>query len=78
MKEEIINYKIKSRKNEIEFNKDEHPREGINLEALSRLKPVFKKDEPVTAGNASGINDGAAAVILMSENEVQRKKILKN
>ncbi len=76
-KEEIINYKIKSRKNEIEFNKDEHPREGINLEALSRLKPVFKKDGTVTAGNASGINDGAAAVILMSENEAKKKNIEK-
>ena len=76
-KEEIINYKIKSRKNEIEVNKDEHPREGINLEALSRLKPVFKKDGTVTAGNASGINDGAAAVILMSENEAKKKNIEK-
>ena len=61
-KEEIINFKIKSKKAEIDFNKDEHPREGINLDALSRLKPVFKKDGTVTAGNASGINDGAAAV----------------
>ena len=67
--DEIINFKIKSKKSEIDFNKDEHPREGINFEALSRLKPVFKKDGTVTAGNASGINDGAAAVTLMSENE---------
>ena len=65
-KEEIVNFKIKSQKTESNFNKDEHPREGINLEALSRLKPVFKKDGTVTAGNASGINDGAAAVTLMS------------
>ncbi len=42
-KEEIVNFKIKSQKTELNFNKDEHPREGINLEALSRLKPVFKK-----------------------------------
>ena len=67
-------FKIKSKKAEIDFNKDEHPREGINLEALSRLKPVFKKDGTVTAGNASGINDGAAAVTLMSS-EKQKKEI---
>ena len=63
--EEIVNFKIKSKKAEIDFTKDEHPREGINLEALKRLKPVFKKDGTVTAGNASGINDGAAAVTLV-------------
>ncbi len=74
---EIIDYKIKSKKNEINFNKDEHPREGINLDALSRLKPVFKKDGTVTAGNASGINDGAAAVILMSSEEVEKRNIEK-
>jgi len=72
-KEEIVNFKIKSQKTESNFNKDEHPREGINLEALSRLKPVFKKDGTVTAGNASGINDGAAAVTLMS-GELANKK----
>ncbi len=76
-KEEIINYKIKSKKAEIDFNKDEHPREGINLDSLSRLKPVFKKDGTVTAGNASGINDGAAAVTLMSEEEANKKEIEK-
>ena len=74
-KEEIINYKIKSKKAEIDFEKDEHPREGINLDALSRLKPVFKKDGTVTAGNASGINDGAAAVTLMSSEEANKKNI---
>ena len=72
-KEEIVNFKIKSQKTESNFNKDEHPREGINLEALSKLKPVFKKDGTVTAGNASGINDGAAAVTLMS-GELGNKK----
>ena len=74
-KEEIINYKIKSKQTEIDFIKDEHPREGINLEALSRLKPVFKKDGSVTAGNASGINDGAAAVTLMSHEEASKREI---
>ena len=76
-KNEIINLKIKSNKAEINFNKDEHPREGINLEALSRLKPAFKKDGTVTAGNASGINDGAAAVTLMSGDEANKRNIEK-
>ena len=76
-KEEIINFKIKSKKNEINFNKDEHPREEITLEALKRLKPVFKKDGTVTAGNASGINDGAAAVALMSAEEAKKRKLKK-
>ena len=75
--EEITNYKIKSKKAEINFNKDEHPRDGINLDALSRLKPVFKKNGTVTAGNASGINDGAAAVTLMSEFEANKRDIKK-
>jgi acetyl-CoA C-acetyltransferase len=76
-KEEIVNFKIKSKKAEINFNKDEHPREGINLDALSRLKPVFKKDGTVTAGNASGINDGAAAVTLMSSQEAEKRNLEK-
>ena len=76
-KEEIIDFKIKSKKAEVDFNKDEHPREGINLDALSRLKPVFKKDGTVTAGNASGINDGAATVTLMSESEANKRNIKK-
>jgi len=76
-KEEVINYKIKSKKADVEFNVDEHPREGITLDALSRLKPVFKKDGTVTAGNASGINDGAAAVTLMSESEANKRDIKK-
>ena len=74
---EIIDFKIKSKKAEINFNKDEHPREGINLETLSRLKPVFKKNGTVTAGNASGINDGAAAVTVMSGEEADKRKIEK-
>ena len=75
--DEIVNFKIKSKNSEINFNKDEHPREGVNLEALSRLKPVFKKDGTVTAGNASGINDGAAAVIIMSSEEAQKRNLEK-
>jgi len=76
-KEEIINYNIKSKKNEINFNQDEHPRETINLESLTRLKPVFKKGGTVTAGNSSGINDGAAAVMLMTSEEADKRNIEK-
>ena len=76
-KDEIINFKIKLGKSEIEFNKDEHTREGINLKALSRLKPVFRKNGTVTAGNASGLNDGAAAVTLMSKDEAEKRSIQK-
>ena len=75
--DEIINFKIKLKKAEIDFNKDEHPREGITLDALRRLKPVFKKDGTVTAGNASGINDGAAAVTLMSSEEAEKRNLEK-
>ncbi len=74
-KDEIIGLKIKSKKAEIDFIKDEHPREGISLEALSRLKPVFKKEGTVTAGNASGINDGAAAVAMMLADEAEKRGI---
>ena len=76
-KDEIVNFKIKSNKGEIDFNKDEHPREGVNLDILTRLKPVFKKDGTVTAGNASGINDGAAAVTLMSNEEAIKRNLQK-
>ena len=75
--DEIINFKIKLKKTETDFNKDEHPRQEISLEALSRLKPVFKKNGTVTAGNASGINDGAAAVTLMSSEEANKRGIKK-
>jgi acetyl-CoA C-acetyltransferase len=76
-KDEISNFKIKLKKAEVDFNKDEHPREGITLEALTRLKPVFQKDGTVTAGNASGINDGAAAVTLMSNKEADKRGLNK-
>ena len=76
-KEEIINYIIKSKKSEVNFNEDEHPREGTSFESLSRLKPVFKNEGTVTAGNASGINDGAAAVILMNSETADKKGLEK-
>ena len=76
-KEEIVNFKIKSNNSEINFDKDEHPRDGITLEALQRLSPVFKKNGTVTAGNASGINDGAAAVTLISSDEADKRNVKK-
>ena len=76
-KDEIVNLKIKSNNSETDFNKDEHLRENVNLESLSRLKPVFKKDGTVTAGNASGINYGAAAVTLMDSEEAEKRGIEK-
>ena len=74
-KEEITKVKIKSKKTEIDFSKDEHPREGISLDGLTRLKPFFQKEGTVTAGNASGINDGAAAVTLMSDEEAKKRSL---
>ena len=75
--DEIIKLTISSKNSDINFNKDEHPREGINIESLARLKPVFKKEGTVTAGNASGINDGAAAVTLMSAEEANKRNVKK-
>ena len=74
-KEEIVDFKLKSKKNEIVFNRDEHPRKETSMETLEKLKPVFQKEGTVTAGNASGINDGAAAVLLMSSKESERRGI---
>ncbi|MBM7622637.1 acetyl-CoA C-acetyltransferase [Sporohalobacter salinus] len=66
--DEIVPVKVPQRKGEaIEFNKDEHPRKGVTVEGLANLRPAFKKDGTVTAGNASGINDGAAALIVMTK-----------
>ncbi|APH15628.1 acetyl-CoA C-acetyltransferase [Clostridium botulinum] len=79
-KEEIVSVVIKSRKGEVVFDTDEFPRFGATKESLSKLKPAFKKDGTVTAGNASGINDGAAALVIMSEekaNELGIKPLAK-
>ncbi|MCD2517719.1 acetyl-CoA C-acetyltransferase [Massilia sp. G4R7] len=65
-KDEIIPLEIPSKKGAIVFDTDEYPKHGSNLEALSGLRPAFNKEGTVTAGNASGLNDGAAAVIMMS------------
>ncbi len=73
--DEIIDLEINSKSSSVKFNIDEHPRANIDLDTLSRLKPVFKKNGTVTAGNSSGINDGAAAVTLMSSNEADKRGI---
>lgn len=69
---EIVPYPVKTRKGIVEFKVDEHPRE-TTLEKLASLKPVFKEGGTVTAGNASGRNDGAAALLIMSEDEALKR-----
>src|SRR6185503_19747753 len=66
-KDEIVPVPLPQKKGEATpFDTDEHPRPGTTAESLAKLKPAFKKDGTVTAGNASGINDGAAAVVVTS------------
>ena len=65
-KEQILPLTLKTRKGETVFDTDEHPRPGTTMEDLAKLRAAFRKDGSVTAGNASGINDGAAAVVLMA------------
>ncbi len=71
--EEIVPVTVRGRKGETVVEADEYIREGVTVEDLSRLRPVFRKDGTVTAGNASGINDGAAAVLLMRASEAERR-----
>jgi acetyl-CoA C-acetyltransferase len=72
-KDEITPVRIKTRKGDVVVDSDEYPRHGTTLEAVSKLKPAFDKDGTVTAGNASGINDGAAAVVLMKASEAAKQ-----
>lgn len=72
-KEEIVPVEVVEKKEKRIFSIDEHPRPNVTLEKLSNLKPVFKEGGTVTAGNASGINDGASSVILASEEFVEKK-----
>ncbi|HET6521579.1 MAG TPA: acetyl-CoA C-acetyltransferase [Geminicoccaceae bacterium] len=72
-KDEIVPVTIKTRKGETVVDTDEYPRAGVTAEALKGLRPAFSKDGTVTAGNASGINDGAAAVVLMTADEAQKR-----
>mgnify|MGYP000105398909 CR=1 FL=1 len=73
--DEIVPVTIKTRKGENVVNKDEHPREGVTMESLAGMKPAFEKEGTVTAGNASGINDGAAAVVLMRGEEAKKRGV---
>ena len=72
-KDEIVPVTIKSRREEKVVDTDEYPRFGATVEGMAKLRPAFAKDGTVTAGNASGINDGAAAVVLMSADEAARR-----
>ncbi|MBL4804989.1 MAG: acetyl-CoA C-acetyltransferase [Alphaproteobacteria bacterium] len=72
-KDEIVPVTVKTRKDEITFDQDEFPRAGVTAEALGKLRPAFKKDGTVTAGNASGINDGAAVTVLMRKSEAEKR-----
>lgn len=69
--DEIVPVVISSRKGDVIVNKDEYIKEGMTMEKIGKLKPAFKKDGTVTAGNASGINDGAAMLVLMSKEKAQ-------
>jgi acetyl-CoA C-acetyltransferase len=69
--DEIVPVPVKVKKETVEFKKDEFPRE-TSIEALGKLRPAFKKDGRVTAGNSSGINDGAAAIVLASKEAVEK------
>lgn len=70
-KDQIVDIEVKSRRETVVFNEDEHVRHDATLEDFSKLRAVFRKDGTVTAGNASGINDGAAALVLASEDAIK-------
>jgi acetyl-CoA C-acetyltransferase len=72
-KDEIAPVTVKSRKGDVVVDADEYPRHGTTLDAVGKLRPAFAKDGTVTAGNASGINDGAAAVVLMKASEAAKR-----
>ncbi len=72
-KDEIVAFTVKTRKGDIVVDADEYVRHGATLESMQKLKPAFTKDGSVTAANASGINDGAAAVLLMSAEEAEKR-----
>lgn len=74
-KDEVVPVTVKTRKGETVVADDEYIRHGATLEAMQKLRPSFAKDGTVTAGSASGINDGAAAVVLMREEEAERRGI---
>lgn len=71
--DEIVGYTVKGRKGDTTIDKDEYIRHGATMEAMQKLRPAFTKDGSVTAANASGLNDGAAAVMVMTEDEANRR-----
>ena len=73
--DEIVPVKVKVKREEVEFNQDEYPKADSTVEKLAKLRPAFKKDGTVTAGNASGVNDGAAALCLMTGEMAKKKDI---
>ena len=73
--DEIVSVTVKSRKGDTVIDTDEHPKHGTTAESLSKLRPAFDKEGTVTAGNASGINDGAAVVVLMSADDAAKRNI---
>ena len=73
--DEITAFTVKTRKGDIVVDKDEYIRHGANLEAMQKMRPAFTKDGSVTAANASGLNDGAAAVLLMSADDAEKRGI---
>jgi acetyl-CoA C-acetyltransferase len=74
-KDEITPVTVQTRKGDVIVDQDEYIRAGATLESVAKLRPAFSKDGTVTAGNASGINDGAAAVVLMSAEEAKRRGV---
>jgi acetyl-CoA C-acetyltransferase len=72
-KDEIVGVTVRTRKGDVVVDADEYPKHGTTVEMLAKLRPAFSKDGTVTAGNASGLNDGASAVALMSGEEAQRR-----
>jgi len=74
-KDQILPMDVKRGRATVVFDQDEHIREDVTLESLSKLRPAFKKDGAVTPGNASGINDGAAALVMMSEDAAEKAGI---
>jgi acetyl-CoA C-acetyltransferase len=72
-KDEIVPFTVSTRKGDVVVSDDEYPRHGATVEAMAKLKPAFSKEGTVTAGNASGINDGAAALVLMSAKEAEKR-----
>ena len=73
--EEIVPVTIRTRRGETVVDTDEHPKHGTTVERLAKLRPAFAKDGTVTAGNASGINDGAAAVVLMTRENAEKRGV---